>query len=239
MSVEALGEAVLSLAGAIESRLGPPASDPSLDAVPPGAEPLVHQLVYSMMLWESSRALAAECVGCLLDPVVDLNELRVCEPEEVCSLLPKACPLRAERSVRLIAALNAVFDNEHALSLERLNALPKREARQYLDSVEALPHFVASRIVLVSLGGHAFPADARVRAVLDEAGVAHGAGDDHDLACRLERAVRAPDLARVYALLEAEAEANPPPTRPRRRRPARARASTPPSEPDAGEGDAE
>lgn len=230
---------MLTLAGAIESRLGPPPGDPSLEAVPPHADPLVHQLVYSMMLWESSHALAAECVGRLLDPVVDLNELRVCEPEEICSLLPKACPLRAERSVRLVDALNAVFSSEHALSLDALNALPKREARQRLDAIEALPQFVAARIVLVSLGGHAFPADARMRAVLDAAGVSHEATDDRDLACRMERAVRAPDLARVYALLEAEAEANPPPARPRRRRPVRARAATTPPEPDAGEGDAE
>jgi hypothetical protein len=206
VNTEALTEPILALAGAIESRRGAPASDPSLDRTPVGADPLVYQLVYSMLLWEGSHDLAARCLEAVRAEVVDFNELRVCSVGEVCAMLPRDCPNRTERVDRLLTALNAVFLREHGLTLSHLGALPKREARQYLDAVPGLPQFAAARVLLVSLGGHAFPADSRIARVLAEAGVIDAAdAQNPDLGSRLERAVRAADAPRVYALLEADA----------------------------------
>lgn len=222
MSHDALTESVLALAGTLEARLGPPGLDPSLSHVPVGTDPLVHQLVYSMMLWESSHAMAEACMEAVRGAVVDLNELRVCTVDELCEILPKACPGKEERAMRLLGALNDVFVREHALSLAALGAVPKREARQYLDALAGLPQFAAARVVLVSLGGHALPVDGRIAGVLGAAGVPDAENPDA-LGARLERAVRAADAPRVYALLEAEASANPPKarsTKPRRKAPA-------------------
>jgi endonuclease III len=208
VNAEALTEPILTLAGTIESRRGaaPPASDPSLDRTPVGADPLVYQLVYSMLLWEASHDLASRCLEAIRAEVVDFNELRVCSVGEVAAMLPRDCPKRSERVDRLLTALNAIFLREHGLSLSHLQGLPKREARQYLDALPGLPQFAAARVLLVSLGGHAFPTDARIARVLEEAGVIDTRNARNpDLGSKLERAVRAADALRVYGLLEAEA----------------------------------
>ncbi len=233
MNAEAQTDPILALADAIESRRGaPPATDPSLDRAPLGADPLVYQLIYSMLLWEGSHDLAARCLEAIRAEVVDFNELRVCSVEEVCALLPRDCPRRPERVDRLLTALNDIFLREHGLTLAHLNALPKREARQYLDALPGLPQFVAARVMLVSLGGHAFPTDSRIGRVLANAGVIDAADMDHpDLGTRLERSVRAADSARVYALLEAEARDLPPPKGGARKPAARSARPTPPAPP--------
>lgn len=210
MNAEALNEAVLGAAGVIEASLGAPGTDPSLAHIPVGTDALVYQLVYSMLLWESSHASAFACLESIRAGVVDFNELRVCSVEEVVALLPKDCPRREERADRLLACLNAVFLREHGLSLGVLNTVSKREARQYLDAIGALPAFVAARIVLVSLGGHALPVDGRILRALGEHGVAMDGADEAEAGSRLERAVRAADSARVYGLLEMFAATLPP-----------------------------
>lgn len=222
MSGEILTEAVLALADSIEARRGPPGPDPSLALLPEIADPLVHQLVYSMLLWESSHEAAADALQRVLDQVVDYNELRVCSASELRDMLAKECPRREERADRLLCALNAIFLQENGLSLMTLQALPKREARQYLDAIAALPPFAGARVMLVGLGGHAFPADDRLAALLRDAdALAADAPADlgaAELVAGLERGVRAADAPRVYALLEAEAAHRPAAQRPTRRR---------------------
>jgi hypothetical protein len=226
VTAEILPEAVLAFADAIEARRGPPASDPSLAMRPQNADPLVHQLVYSMLLWESSHRAAGEGLGRLLEGVVDYNELRVCSLLELRDMLPRDFPRREERADRLLCTLNAIFLEENGLSLMTLQTLPKREARQYLDAIDALPAFGAARVMLIGLGGHAFPADDRLAAILRDAGaLAPDFPTDlpaADLVARLERAVRAADAPRVYALLESEADHRPSHS-PSSERPARSR----------------
>lgn len=208
MSTDQLTEAIIAHADAIEARLGPPGPDPSLEHVPVGTDPLVHQIVYSMLLWDASHDLAARSLEQLRRCVVDFNELRVCSGAELRDMLPRECPRKEERTSRLLASLNEVFVREHGLNMSAVAAMPKREARQYLDSLDGLPQFAAARVMLVSLGGHAFPVDGRIGAVLTAAGLIDGAAPD-EIGARMERAVRAADAPRVYALFEADASAGP------------------------------
>lgn len=236
MTAEPLTDPVLTLAASIEARRGVPGPDPSLAFASPDDDPLVHQLVYAMLLWESSHEAAARCLEAVRAEVVDYNELRVCSAQELCEMLPRDCPLRPERATRLLGSLNAIFIREHALTLAQLNALPKREARQYLDGLDGIPQFAAARVLLVGLGGHAFPADARIGRVLSQAGLlSEDEAAAADLGPRLERAVRAADAARVYALLEAEAADLPGPRKSSARRAGRARTPAPADEPLAGQ----
>lgn len=232
MSSDSITEAILAHAESIEARIGQPTPDPSLEHVPVGADALVHQIVYSMMLWESTHEMAANAMDLLRRSVVDFNELRVCSEAELCDLLPRNCPRREERTSRLLAALNDIFLREHGLSLATVAAMPKREARQYLDALGGLPQFAIARVMLLVLGGHAFPADERLVRRLRGAGVIDADGADaNEVGARLERAVRAADAPRIYALLEADAAANPPTTARARkspRKPPRDRKGTPP-----------
>tara|TARA_R110000782_G_scaffold103991_2_gene191478 strand:- start:25337 stop:26095 length:759 start_codon:yes stop_codon:yes gene_type:complete len=210
VSTEQLTDAIIAHADAIEARLGPPGPDPSIEHVPVGTDPLVHQIVYSMLLWDACHELAGRALAQLRQSVVDFNELRVCSGAELRDLLPRDCPHKDERTSRLLATLNDVFVREHGLNMAGVSAMPKREARQYLDTLAGLPQFAAARVMLVALGGHAFPVDGRIGRQLRAAGLIGSDGATPDeIGSRLERAVRAADAPRVYALLEADAAANP------------------------------
>jgi endonuclease III len=231
---EALTDSLLALAMDLEKAHGAPGQDASLGVTDAGEEALLHQFAFSMLLWESTPALAVAALEALRAEVTCLNELRVCSVEEVAAVLPRETPLLIERADRLITGLNQIFQRENALTLRQLNALGKREARQYLDALEGVPQFVAARVTLLGLGGHSFPVDERVAALLREHGVIEDDGANaHAVAQRVERAVRAADAARVYALFEsaAAAHAAEPRRRTRRKSPASAE-----SQPDAAPG---
>lgn len=206
-----LGAQIMAAADGIEGSLGSVAPDPSLSLAAEGDDPLVLQLVYSLLLWESNHETAAKSLAAIREQVCNLNELRVCAPDEVSAMLPREQTKRDERADRICTALNDIFLREHALSLSNLNAMPKREARQYLDGIEGLPQFVCARVMLVSLGGHAFPVDDRLVSALHGLGAIESAKEPAaDLGAKLERAVRAADAGRVYGLLELHAGAEKP-----------------------------
>lgn len=202
-----LGQSVLAAADAIEQTLGSPPADASLALCPEGEDTLVHQLIYSLLLWESSHESAGKSLDAFRAELTGYNELRVCSADEIAGMLPRE-PKRDERAARLVASLNDVFEKHHGLSLATVAATPKREARQALDTIHGLPAFAASRMMLLTLGGHAFPLDDRLAAVLGSFGIEPAPNETAtEFAGRLERAVRAADAPRVYALLELQSAA--------------------------------
>ncbi len=201
-----LSDAIKAATEQIRSANGDPPPEPSAGFRCEQDEPIVVELVYSFLLWESDRDSAAGSFASLREQITGLNELRVCDAEEVASMLPRGTPRREERAARLVAALNAVFEREHALSLAALSEISKREARQYLDALDGMHPFVAARVVLIALGGHAMPADDRIAEVLAHRGVIDDLTLGHaELSAQLERAVRAADARQVYAVLETDA----------------------------------
>ena len=169
---------------------------------PEGADPLVHELIFAFLIWEAGSELANEALAAFQDAFVDYNELRIGMSDELVELLPKRYPLGAERCQRLRAALNSVFQREHKLSLSALAEAPKRESRAYLDALEGMTPFVASRVTLLGLGAHAFPIDRRLVSLLAGAGVCEDGEAPESVASRLERHFRAGQAAPAYLALE-------------------------------------
>lgn len=201
-----LGDSVKTMVDQVCKERGEPGPTTPYSFAWNGEDPLVAELVYSLLLWESNGDLADRAAQAIAESVTNLNELRVCDADEIAGFFPRDVPRKAERAARLAASLNGIFAREHALNLGSVAGLPKREARQYLDSLEGLPPFVAARVMVVSLNGHAMPVDDRIVAILAH----HGVIDDPklsnaELISHLERAVRAADAPRVYAALEREA----------------------------------
>jgi len=183
----------------------------SVGATPPppeGADPLVHELLYAFLLWEAGPALANEGLKAIQEEFVDYNEARIGMSDEVAELLPKKYPLAPERCRRLRAGLNTIFKREHGLSLASLADMSKRDSRAYLDSIEGMTPFVASRITLLGLSAHTFPVDARLVETLSGAGACDEGENPDAVASRLERHFRAGQAAPAYLALEsAEPEA--------------------------------
>lgn len=168
----------------------------------------MEEFVLSFLLWESTRAKADLALKRVLSGVVDINELRVCRPADVVSMLGKQYPLVEERAQRLKAALHEIFLREYAVSLDKPIAMNKRDGRKYIESLEGMTPYVAARVTLVCLGGHAVPLDRKLLAQLVEAGVLEPDLDEIKAQGILERHIMANESLECHALLQAWSDDN-------------------------------
>ena len=168
-----------------------------------GADPLVDDLVISTLVWNATPTQANAALGRLREAASDYNELRICLPDEVESLLGPRYPLVAERTDRLLRMLNAVFASQHAMTLDVLRDTSKRDAKAFLDELNGILPFIAGRVFLLGLGGHAFPVDDRTAAALVELGLLEDDIDSAGASARCERALRAGEAAPAFRRLEA------------------------------------
>lgn len=176
------------------------------EPAPMGDRSPLEEFVYSFLLWESTGNKADLAYKRLVNAMVDFNELRVCRPPEIVALLGKNYPRAEERAQRLRAALHHIYLREFAVTLDPCAALNKREARKYLDTLEAAPTFVGARVFLLRMGGHAIPVDDRMNDKLIEAGVGEPETDAGRTGAIIERLVKAEDASKVYPLLQSWAE---------------------------------
>jgi hypothetical protein len=163
----------------------------------------IEELIHATLLWESTSARADRAYKRLIDGFVDLNELRVSRPDEVVELLGKTYPLADERSRRLLDSLNAIYQIEHAVSLDAAAAAGKRDARKYLEAIESLPPFVVARVVVFRFDGHAVPLDQRTLGALIAAGVFEEGTDLERAVGQAERMIKATEAQEVALLLQA------------------------------------
>lgn len=169
-------------------------------AIGPGGCPIVARLVESFLLWESSVNRAERALEALRSELVDLNELRVCLPSEIVGVIGVRYPLARERAERIRTCLRTVFESANGLSLCALAEQSKRQARTVLDTIPGMVPFVSARVVLLELGGHAFPVDSRVREHLLT--IRCESEDEATLSTKLERIFRAGEVGPIHRALE-------------------------------------
>lgn len=190
---------------------GEPCPDADCDGCAEGADRLLWRLVHAFLTWEASPVKATAANKRLHASVIDYNEMRVCLADELAAMIGDRYPRALDRATRLRSTLNDLYRREHAVTLEPVVALGKREARDYLDSLEGLPPFVSARISLLALGGHAFPLDERLHQVLLEEEAVPEDATMPEVASWLERHFRAGEALPAYLLLEVSMNDRPPP----------------------------
>ncbi len=158
--------------------------------IPESDDPL-RRLAIGVLGVTSGEQQAERAVNLLLSNMVDWNEVRVSSPVEVQRALGDALPDGLTAARYLIAALQAVFDRENAMSLDRLRAIGRREAKQYLDSLDGVDVFATASVLLWSLGGHAIPVDNRLLEALRGADLINPAADRAEVQAFLERHIGA------------------------------------------------
>ena len=173
---------------------------------PVGMPPLMHEFLRAFLVWEASPSKADKAMTKVLSSIVDLNELRICLPHEIIGIIGQKYPACEERAARLRSSLNDLFRREHDVSLDHLTAMPKRDARSYLESLEGTPPFVAARVSLLGLGAHAVPIDARLAGLLASEGVFPAGTDLVSVSSWLERRIRAVEARETYLQLESWSE---------------------------------
>ena len=125
-------------------------------------------LVRGAMLYDVADARADEAVKLIEKEFVGLNELRVATDLEIQELLGARYPLIEKRVAMITQSLNAIFEREHTLSLDRLKTISRRDARQFLRELPEMHPFVEAYIMLFSFDGHAIPIDEDALAYLKE-----------------------------------------------------------------------
>ncbi len=179
-----------------------PLPEPLPESTPAWIEAGVEELIFSMLLWDARTSQARDAIARLRAGVVDYNELRVCFPEEIRQLLGDRYPKAAERAARIRAALNDLYKREHRVTLQVVLSAGKRDARQYLETLDGVPSFAAARVFLSSCGGHAMPVDERIRDYLADEGVIAATEDPDAVSSWLERQVKAGEAAAAYGALQ-------------------------------------
>ena len=131
----------------------------------------VSQFVYSWLLWEASTEQAAAAFEKILDAHVDFNELRVSLPHELIAIVGKRYPRAEERFSRMKKSLHSIYLNHHSVTLDHLASQNKRDAKSYLENLDAIDDFVSQRMLVVCCGVHAMPVDEQLTYLLHEHGV--------------------------------------------------------------------
>ena len=176
-----------------------PWSEPILDA----DQPLLNEFLRSFLIWDAGVPAARDAAERISRQLVDFNDLRVCLPGDLESILGEDYPGVAARAQRLRAALSDLVRRTHTVTLEQLATMSKRDARAYLDSLEGVPPFVSARVVLVSLDVHAMPMDRRTHAKLVENGAMAEDTTPEHAAEHIQRRVKAGELLGVYLGVQA------------------------------------
>lgn len=187
----------------LRSEHGDPPPDPAHEGRPESASPLLWQLVFSILAWEASPARAVAACKRLHAEVIDYNELRVCLPDEIATIIGERYSRAIERATRLRSTLNDLFRRQHAVSLDHLTTMNKRDARAYLESLEGCPAYAAARVTLFELDGHAMPVDHRLMNALGAHHALPETDDVHTASTWLERQLRTGEAKQAAQLLEA------------------------------------
>ncbi len=124
---------------------------------PPVTDPIT-QLILGVLSRDTPEAKAAEGLDRLRTMVVDYNELRVIPVLELVEILGGFPDVRL-KCEDISRALNGIFALEHAIALDRLAGLPKKEVIAILECVDGLEAYTRARIRLLGLGQHAIPLD--------------------------------------------------------------------------------
>ncbi|MEX0876324.1 MAG: hypothetical protein WD114_02600 [Phycisphaerales bacterium] len=167
-----------------------------------GSDRLIRELVFSLLMWEASIAHAVKAAARISEELVDLNELRVCTPEELVGIIGPRYPRGLDRARRLTAVLTRIFHTENRLSLAVLGEMNKRDVLEYFARIDGIPPFAANRVILLGLGWHAFPVDERLAKLLAGKDIADSSLDIAQQTQRLERMVRASEAKEYYTLIE-------------------------------------
>jgi endonuclease III len=170
-------------------------------------EPL-DALVRGAMSYDVTDSRAADAMKAISKEFVDLNELRVATDLEVHEMLGVRYPAIEERVAMITQCLNAIFEREQTMSLDRLKAVSKRETRQLLRELPGIHPFVEAYIMLFAFEGNAFPLDEEMLQYLRDHEIVDEATPLPEAQRFLENHVKGDDIYDYYMVLRKAAQSD-------------------------------
>lgn len=181
---------------------------PTVDAaalLPGSSDMATAELVFSLLVWEAGLPAAVSAARRLAEQFVDLNEVRVALEEEVEDTVGLADEHATRRARAILDTLHAVFEQEDAVSIDRVARAGAHEGEPYLRAIEALPAFAVDRVLALVFGEQRVPVDGRLLGVLIERGVVPAQTTTAAAGDLLARCCTAGEAADLYLRLEAAA----------------------------------
>jgi len=167
---------------------------------PPKMDPL-KALVRGAMSFDVSDSRADEAMRHIEREFVNINELRVATDLEIQELLGVRYPAIERRVEMITRCLNAIFEREHTLSLDRLRTVSKKDARQFLKDLPDIHPFVEAYVMLFAFEGAAMPIDDEMLAYLRDESIFEAKTTLEEAQKFLENYLKGEDCYEVYALL--------------------------------------
>lgn len=163
-------------------------------------------LIYGIIGEYTSDAATVRAMKGFQSVFVDWNDLRVSRVEEIIEVLQEDNAAARKAATALVTALRAVFDEYHTLSLQPLKKIGKRPAKQAIEDLDGVGHFVVSYCMLTALQGHAIPLTETMATYLKENEIVDPDADASDIEGFLTRQVAAKNAYEFYSLLRRESE---------------------------------
>ena len=171
----------------------------------PRQEPL-KALVRGAMSYDVPDTRAEDAMKAIDKEFVDLNELRVATDLEIQELLGTRYPQIEKRVAMITQSLNAIFEKEHTLNLERLSTISKRDSRQFLRDLPEIHPFVEAYVMLFAFDGHTVPVDDQMLEYLREEEIVEPETTVEEAQRFLEHHVKVEECFEVYTVLRAAAQ---------------------------------
>lgn len=169
---------------------------------PPSRMDPTKALVRGAMSYGVSDARAEEAMTLIEREFVNLNELRVGTDLEVQEMLGNKYPDIVRRAEMMTRNLNAIFEKEHTLSLDRLKTISKKDARQFLRDLPDMNGFVEAFVMLHGFeGATALPLDQEMLDHLREQGMFEEKTTLDDAQKFLENNLKGEECPEFYVLL--------------------------------------
>jgi endonuclease III len=158
-------------------------------------------LVRGAMSYDVADSKAEDAMKAINREFVDLNELRVATDLEIQEMLGQRYPQIEKRVAMITQSLNAIFEKEHTLSLDRLKTINKKEARTFLRELPEMHPFVEAYVMLFALEGAAIPIDDEMLKHLAEEDIIDAALSLAEAQKFVEQNVKAEDCYEAYVAL--------------------------------------
>ena len=177
--------------------------------VKPTFDDPIDAIVYAVISERMKKSSANTAHKRCMNYFVDLNDLRVSRPVEICSIFGRDTAETRRAASTLIRVLTAVFDHQHDISLQPLDKLGKRQARQEIEALDGITHFVVNYCVVTAFRGHAIPLTDRMIEFLQSHEMVSPGANPQEIEGFLSKQVAAKDGYEFYELLRKESESAP------------------------------
>jgi endonuclease III len=170
---------------------------------PAAADPITH-LILGILSRNAPESKAREALDRIRSVVVDYNELRVIPAIELAEMLGEYPDVRL-KCEDISRALNKVFALRHAVTLDDVVDMPRKEGRALLEQLDGLEPYSRARIRLLGLQQHAIPLDEAMWAYACREGIVDARCSLEEAQAFLERRISEEEALEFVALLNRQA----------------------------------